>query len=193
MVIGGYLGESSGKLISKVSKLKSLHIYEPIPDFFNEIQHKFKDSPKVSIRNIAISGVSGRIVMDLCADSTLARHTGRSTTGHLETIELVVHSITLGEALKDVNDVSETSILMNCEGSEYEILESIKAMGKKPYSLFFQTHTTGEDSYEKLYRTRSELAQYYIPIVCEDWAWDIWLRKDASPLSAIEIERFKYS
>jgi hypothetical protein len=80
---------------------------------------------------------------------------------------------------------------MNCEGSEYEILGSIKSMTIKPYSLFFQTHTTGEDSYEKLYCIRAELARYYLPIICEDWAWDIWLRKVASPLSAMEIERYK--
>jgi hypothetical protein len=88
VVVGGHLGESSSKLISNVPKLKKLNIYEPIPDFFKVLQSKFWDNPKVSIRNLAISGASGRLVMDVCGDSTLVRHTGRSTPGHSEkTIE----------------------------------------------------------------------------------------------------------
>lgn len=115
VIVGGHLGESSSRLISQVTKLKELYIYEPIPEFFQVLQQKFQDNHKVSIWNLAISRSSGSLVMDVCGDSTLARHTGRTMPGNERgTKELFCHSITLEEALQKVENVSKTSILMNC-------------------------------------------------------------------------------
>lgn len=51
-------------------------------------------------------------------------------------------------------------------------------------------HTIGENPIKiMLYETRSKLAKKFTPIVCCDWAWDIWVRNDLSPILAEESER----
>jgi FkbM family methyltransferase len=191
IVIGGHLGESSEKLKSQIPKLRTLHIYEPIPEFYKALKVKFESVSNVSLRNLAIAKKRGPIVMEVWGDSTLALQTGRSLPVRAETeyIEMVCEAISLSDALEEVENIRETSILMNCEGSEYDILDTLENLEEKPFSIVFQTHTTGENSYERLYKVRAQMACDYIPIVCEDWAWDVWLRKDTAPLSAIQIER----
>jgi len=192
LIIGGHLGDSSSKLMTKVAKLQKIHIYEPIPDFFGKLCNRFAGQPNVKVFNLAITNLQGPITMKVCGDSTLASQTGRALPrdASTEREELVCQGVTLSDALLEFKNIGETSILMNCEGSEYAILDSIKSLPVKPFSIFFQTHTTDSNSFERLYKARAEISHFYLPIVCEDWAWDVWLRKDASPLSALEIERF---
>jgi FkbM family methyltransferase len=191
IIIGGHIGDSSDKLKSQVPKLKRIYVYEPIPEFFETLKARFQNNSDIHLRNFAIVKTAGPIIMDVLDDSTLARQTSRSLPQGTQTgsVEMVCHGINLKDALQEVENIRETSLLMNCEGSEYEILESLKYLPEKPFSILFQTHTTDENSYEKLYETRAQIAHDYIPIICEDWAWDIWLRKDVAPLSAIQIER----
>jgi FkbM family methyltransferase len=191
IIIGGHLGDSTDKLKSHVPKLKRIYVYEPIPEFFEKLKARFQDNLDIHLRNFAIVKTAGPITMDVFDDSTLARQTSRSLPQGNQTrsVEMICQGINLKDALQEVENIRETSILMNCEGSEYEILESLKNLPEKPFSILFQTHTTDENSYQKLYETRAQIAQDYIPIICEDWAWDIWLRKDVVPLNAIQIER----
>jgi len=62
---------------------------------------------------------------------------------------------------------------------------------KLPATVITQTHTVGETPFKTLYETRSRLAEKFTPIICCDWAWDIWLRNDLSPISAENSERIR--
>lgn len=80
---------------------------------------------------------------------------------------------------------------MNCEGFEYLIIGEILKSGTLPQTIISQMHTVGENPVQKLYETCSKLSESFTPIICCDWAWDIWIRNDLITISAETSERMR--
>ncbi len=192
IIIGGYEGNSTDCFVKRIKSVKTIHVYEPVPEFFSSIQASYLRSPVVTAHNEAI--YDGQVLnLDLSGDASLINLTGRSIPqNRAKNTTLSVKSITPEEAVERIlnkGSDDQFSLYMNCEGSEYYILQRMLSKGIFPQSIIVQTHTTGFESYPNLYSLRASLAEKYFPIMTADWAWDVWVRNDYVKKNAASIEQ----
>ena len=192
IVVGGFKGNSSRLFLERVPTISKIHIYEPVPDYFISIAESIKSSTVAIAFNEGV--YNGQpMLLDLSEDASLLSITGREIPKHLHKEKsLTVDTVTIKAAIDRITDtdpLANFSLYMNCEGSEYFILEQMLDLEKIADSIVVQTHTTGSRSYEDLYRLRSILAKRYIPLFTADWAWDIWIRKERINRSPQSLEQ----
>jgi len=75
---------------------------------------------------------------------------------------------------------SRISVLsLNCEGGEFEILETIIKDGKLPMfeNLVIQFHSVVPDATNRMLAIRDELNKTHECVCCESWCWEIWTIK----------------
>lgn len=129
----------------------------------------------------------------MSGDASLVRDTGRLILGHLPKAGVIeVESISLRVAVQRILEgdaENEYSPFMNCEGSEYKILDEMLELGLLAKSIVFQTHISGSHPYEKLYDLRSSLTRHYIPVLTAGWGWDVWIRQDYVSRSPASLEQ----
>ena len=170
IIVGGHTGSSTKKIVSDMPKIKSLQVYEPIIEFAKEIEV----STIVKVFTEAIWSHNGELDIQIVGDHTFASKTERALFVNKESESRVVPCITYAVAANRLGN-GEITLIMNCEGSEYLILNSLLDDENLPRSIIFQSHKTGETPFHFLYSLRAKLAKSYTPIVCADWAWDIWV------------------
>jgi len=192
IIVGGFKGNSTKLFLEKVPTIEKIHVYEPVPEYFNLIKEAIAGSTITTVFNEGI--FNGQTMsLDLSEDSSLLSITGREMPSHLNTENtLTVETISIKLAVERITDAdpqASFSLYMNCEGSEYLILKEMLDLEQIAESVVVQTHTTGSNSYKNLYLLRSILAERYIPIFTADWAWDIWIRKELVLGSPASIEQ----
>ena len=192
MIIGGFKGISTEHFLTRIKSVRKIHVYEPVPAFFTELTERIKDSKVATGFNQAIFE-GENLTLDLSGDASLIRDTGRLIPDHLPKAGVIqVDSLSLRLAVERIlseGAENEYSLYMNCEGSEYQILEEMLVLGTLAKSIVFQTHISGSQPYEKLYHLRSLLAKHYIPVLTTDWAWDVWVRRDYISRSPASLEQ----
>jgi FkbM family methyltransferase len=196
IVVGGFKGKSTSLFLERIDTVTKIHVYEPVPSFFAQVIELFANSKVVTAFEEAVYD-GADLTLELSGDASLIAASGRNIPSHLGgegTIK--VGSVSIERAITrilDGSEASEYSLFMNCEGSEYFILDSMLKHGRIASSIIVQTHTTNSESYEKLYDLRSSLARKYMPVFTADWAWDVWIRRDLvdRSVSSIEQDAFK--
>ena len=109
----------------------TLHIYEPVPDFYKNLEKVWSDHCasnqwRVSLHNYGLGDVTRTVLLsqsDLQGQGTFAMKNSEEDEGQkipLDIIEasVVVRNVTAGAECLDLLHV-------NCEGCEYEMLENI--------------------------------------------------------------------
>lgn len=191
IIIGGFEGGSAKIFSERLNSVKKAHVYEPVPQFYGIINERIKNLEGFSTFNEAVYDGQD-LELDVSGDASLIRDSGREIPEHLPKKGVIkVKSVTAQKAVARILEGSsqnEYSLYMNCEGSEYRILEDILRLEDKPRSLVFQTHTSGEYPYEKLFALRANLSSGYVPVLTADWAWDVWVRRDLVRLSPSALE-----
>jgi FkbM family methyltransferase len=192
IIIGGFTGNSTEIFVDRIRSITRIHVYEPVPAFFQEVTEKIKDMKSVTAFNEAIYE-GENLTLDLSGNASLITETGRLIPAHLpDGGKIEVSSVTIGNAVQRIlgeSEEGEYSLYVNCEGSEYLILNNMLTLEKSAKSIVFQTHTSGDQPYEKLYSLRAALAKKYVPILTADWAWDVWVRRDLVRRSPASLEQ----
>jgi FkbM family methyltransferase len=192
IIVGGFKGNSSKLFLERIPTISKIHVYEPVPEYFNLINETTKGSVIATVFNEGI--YNGQTMsLDLSEDASLLSITGREIPNHLRKENtLTVKTVSIKVAAERITKEDPTaafSMYMNCEGSEYLILKEMLDLEKIADSVVVQTHTTGANSYKNLYLLRSLLAERYVPLFTADWAWDIWIRKELVLRSPASIEQ----
>ena len=192
IIIGGFQGKSTSYFLERIPAVKKIHVYEPVPTFYSQLEESYKNQKKVTAFQEAIyNGES--LILELSGDATLNKASGRAIPKHLPLEgSIVVQSVSMEKAISRILKEAETpeySLYMNCEGSEYLILDSMINQNKLAASIVVQTHTTDSRSYQKLYDLRAALSRKYVPVLTADWAWDIWVRSDLVDRSVTSFEQ----
>jgi FkbM family methyltransferase len=192
IIVGGFKGNSSRLFLQRIPTVSKIHIYEPVPKYFDLIKDAVMGSSIATVFNEGVYN-GETMSLDLSDDASLLSVTGREIPNHLHrenslTVETVSIKFAV-ERITNADPTSDFSLYMNCEGSEYFILKQMLDLERVAQSVVVQTHTTGSDSYKNLYLLRSLLAEKYIPLFTADWAWDVWIRKDLVLRSPASIEQ----
>lgn len=190
VLVGGYTGGLADRLLGANQGISLMHIYEPVDEFACATEHLLENEitiGRVALFREAVSSSNGPSVMVIADDWSTRQEVDRRIP--ISQLGRQVTSISIERVVERLETVSEYSVVMNCEGSEYEILGALLRTRRLPATLVFQSHTVGVDPYSSLYEIRALLSKTFVPVVTLDWAWDIWVRRDLSPLIAEEIER----
>jgi hypothetical protein len=71
-----------------------------------------------------------------------------------------------------------STLHMNCEGCEYNIIPAVLGCANKPIMIQFGTHYYNKDSITSLELIENKLKEEYTRVFHSDWAWSRWMKKN---------------
>jgi|688.fasta_scaffold207304_2 FkbM family methyltransferase len=164
---GGYMGDFSANLLKMNPKLQC-KVFEPVNQFANFCQHRFKDNGNVEV---IVSGVSsdGRD-LKLCVDGPRTKNDSSTDTEYFQSV-----------SINSVLDVLEEVELMkmNIEGMEYECLRALESNEnlKKVKYLLVQFHNFNSIS-DKDYRSVIKTVEKsHTSVFKYKWLWELYKAK----------------
>ena len=129
--VGGYRGDVTA-IVRKLFDC-TCYIYEPYPEFYEQCRKRFENDPKVTAFNYGLGNGNRQQKLYYHADGTSLYDEG--------SVGVEVEIRDAKEVLKDFQ-----AIKLNCEGAEYEILESIR--DSLAPQMLIQFHKHGGDKNE---------------------------------------------
>lgn len=171
VIIGGFHGVATRRILNDIPKVEQIHVYEPVYEF-SRMQ---PENPKVTTYVQAIWTKEQDLDICLEGDFSFIPETGRGEYVEHKDNTIRVDATTWQQAAERIGN-NPITLFMNAEGSEYPILLDILKNGKNlPSQIIFQSHQVGEFPYKTLFNLRSKLADFYEPVICFDFAWDVWV------------------
>ena len=165
--VGGYKGEWAKLIADKYDS--NIFIFEPIPEFYNNIKKEFEHNPKVQVFNFGLSTSIQQTQFYLNKDSTSQYHNHKNR-GRPVNVEL-----------KDFKEVFKSIDLLklNIEGEEYPLIQYIidEDMIGKIDNLQVQFHEWVEDSHEKRKTLHEALSKTHELTYNFEFVWENWKRK----------------
>lgn len=163
--IGGYLGWWSQRMFCKYKC--NMTIFEPIPEFYNRLEYMFSNNDKVNVVNVALGGNDREVEIFVDKDST--------------TMYKRISEDSLFIKVEDVNNhiISADLLEINCEGSEYEILQRLIRTHKIENfdRLLIQFHKFVDMAVDKKKQIESKLQDTHTRIWNAEWNWCYWEKK----------------
>jgi len=161
--VGGYTGDWASSLYNKYHC--NLYIYEPVQEFCEVLEAKFKDDPKVRIFNYG--------VLDKTVDLPI-KVSGDGSSLYTPGGERVVHFKDISEVLDQFVKVDLMEI--NTEGAEYDTIKRLGETKKtgQVNSYLVQFHSFIKDSSSKLSDCRNILSQTHRSIWNIDFVFECW-------------------
>ncbi len=167
------VGAHEGKWAAEINRKYgcTVHVYEPVPEFFNNCVRRFDGNPKIRLWPYGLGNSTRKQRIGVKGDQS-----GEFCTSPNETIDIAVREF--ADVYRSVIDTPIGALKINAEGAEYEILESMLDHHLMPYfeHISVQFHTCAPD-YElrhDLIRRRMEQTHdlaYDAPYI---WtAWDL--------------------
>lgn len=164
--LGGYLGVWASQIINKYNCY--LYLFEPIPQFYNQLVDKFKDNNKVKVFNFGISTKKYEDILYLNGDGTskyLKNNNGVS-----------VLFVTIQDLFNLIGTNEIDLIQINIEGEEFDLLDHILDNNfiNSIKNIQVQFHTYVDDAWDRRLTIQDKLSQNYnklydYPFVFEGW------------------------
>ena len=163
VVLGGYKGKSIE--IWRANYNCRVVAYEPIPEFFEELESKFSEDSKVSLINAAVSDKDGELELTLADYGTSQFHQSEE--------KVIVASKEINKELEGIQP-HPLVLEINIEGGEYAVLERLITTQdvKNVKTLLIQFHNYGLQHEYARARIRLELSKTHYLEFNYDWIWE---------------------
>lgn len=166
--LGGYEGQWASDIYSKYGC--SLHVFEPVPEYAENIQKRFQLNKKITIHPYGLSDVSRSARMALRQASSSLYKPHNSQDVEIQLIRaadfFVQHGIKSIDLMK-----------INIEGGEDDLLEHLLKTGyiTKIRNIQVQFHNFVPDAFKRMRDIQEELSNthfltYQYPFVWENWS-----------------------
>jgi FkbM family methyltransferase len=165
--IGGYLGDWTAYLSNRYDCY--LDVYEPVPEFYEKLEERFKGNDKVRCRNFGLGYPTRTEPIALMADSSTVYAPTREDAP----------IISIQDPAKFICEPDLLTI--NCEGGEYEILERL-ASGtniKNIKYILVQFHDFFCDAEKNRNKVREMLNVTHKEDWCYPFVWEAWSARSA--------------
>ena len=165
--LGGYTGVWADIMIQKYNC--NMFIVEPVPQFYKLLENKFKNNPKVHLKNVGVANKNKKDLIFVDSDaSSIDSNIG-------EPIE--VEFVTIDNLFLEWKISYVDLIQINIEGAEYSLLEDLisKNLLSRFKNIQIQFHMTVEDYESKRNFIRQKLVdngfrlKFDYPFVWEGW------------------------
>jgi FkbM family methyltransferase len=120
---GGYKGNWVSKMSQKYNS--NIYVFEPIPEFFKQLDSMFLKNEKINVYNFGVSLVTGKNLIYVSNDSTSVL---KNVHYPVSDTSLEVDFLSVDEILDMTGEVDLCQ--MNIEGSEYDLLDYLISSGK---------------------------------------------------------------
>ncbi|KAL3885233.1 hypothetical protein ACJMK2_025321 [Sinanodonta woodiana] len=176
--IGGNRGDDATEFVNLYNP--RYIILEPLEDYFNILKEKFRNNSRVTVVNVGL-GIKNEVAMvniegvNACATSKFSGSNGKTALYIANATKFLMN---LGVGLFNVD-----LLTTNCEGCEYEVLETILSTNLINYikNIQFATHSTlkGLKNPLRRYCNIQELLQRtHRPTYQYKFIWENWRRND---------------
>jgi FkbM family methyltransferase len=163
---GGYMGDWSAALLDQCDP--HVTIYEPVPEFYRKLEHRFAAKPKVAIRPSAMAGKCETRRFGLASDAS----------GVFAPMSTDAVQVRMTDVAREFDRFERIDLLkLNIEGGEYEVLERLLDTEsiRKIVELRVQFHLSmpgATERYRKIRRRlkRTHRLRWRYPFVWEEWA-----------------------
>lgn len=167
---GGHLGRWSQEIMRRYGCL--LHVFEPIPEFFLELERIFADEERVTLHRCAIGAEEGTRTFGMAADGTGEFAGGEQVAVTFESVDYLRRLVTGPVDL----------VAINIEGGEYELLPLLAASGilSDVKMLLVQFHIVGSraESERRREQCRQLLAATHTELWTFEFVWEAWRISD---------------
>lgn len=168
--VGAYKGEFIEKLIEKHEP--TIHALEPIKEFSNYLENKFKNNPNIIIHNFGLFDETKVVkISNLGAGSSIfARKEG---SGEQNISLKSMKQFVIDEKIKEID-----LLYLNIEGSEYRLLNHIIETGliQNVKHLQVQFHNFIENAKYERKKIRKELRKTHYCVFNYPFIWERWDR-----------------
>lgn len=164
--VGGYRGQWASDIFSRY--LCQIHIFEPVPQFGDEISRRFALNPAITLHRVAAGSQNGHIDISVAGDASSTH----SAQGQSLAIPVIRFSDWLDEA--GTSDIALMKI--NIEGGEYDLLEHLIASGsiKKISNIQVQFHDFVEGAEVRMALLQDALSKTHRLTYQYKFVWENW-------------------
>lgn len=166
--LGGYEG-SWAKNIHDRYKCH-LYIFEPIPQFEEQIRQKFQNVQSVKVINSAASNITSTCTISFRADASSMFGDGQS---------IDIHAIDIADFIRSQNISIIDLMKINIEGAEYDVMEHLIKNNLHTIVNNFQIqyHLNIESYSSRLNWITSELLKTHTRTYSYQYVWEGWKLK----------------
>jgi FkbM family methyltransferase len=171
--IGGYRGCFIREIVARYDP--HVYVFEPVPEFCEQLVKEFRENPKVKICNYGLSNVDSISQMMLAGDGSTIYMTGdMQTTVRLRDIQTVVQEL-------GINRID--LIKINIEGGEYVLLRRMleTELVSICQDIQVQFHRFYPNSQRLRSEIRSALQETHFITYDYPFVWENWRKRPASP------------
>lgn len=169
--VGGYQGEWAANIYDKFGC--NIHIFEPVPDYCDQIEQRFVDNDKVHVHRYGLAGNDGEFRLGILEDASSQFKSAEKTA------QCEIRSIS--RFLSD-NAISHVALLkLNIEGGEYDLLEHLIRTGE--IGLFdniqVQFHWFAPKAHARMAAIHRSLHDTHRTTYQYRFVWENWTAKAA--------------
>ena len=167
--VGGYEGQWASDIHSMYHC--HVHVFEPVPQFADYIEWRFRKNDKVILHRVALGGEDreASIRVDENASSVIG-------SGD----ESVVIDVRKLSSILGGTDIERIALLkINIEGLEYDLLDNIldECLLDRIDNIQVQFHEFVPDALERMNMVRARLAETHVCVYQYPFVWESWTRK----------------
>lgn len=174
--VGGFRGQWAREIHARFGC--EVHVFEPVPQFAEEIRGRFADHPKIQVHGFGLSAVSGRRRFSVDGDASSAFRPSK--------VEIEVEMQDVASWLAG-NGIDEAHLMkINVEGAEFELIERLLDSGwiHRIRDLQVQFHPFVERARARRREIQGRLALTHRLIYEYPFVWESWRRKPAEGAAA---------
>ncbi len=169
---GGYEGNWAAQIDERYGC--TIHIFEPVPVFAQNIQQRFRERRNIHVHPYGISDHTGRADIRIDNDSTSVHRTkGRPIDIELRSAQEVFATLGIGTADVDL-------IKINIEGCEYELLQHFIDTGMIGglRDIQVQFHDFVPDAPMRMKNLQQQIETTHELMWQYRFVWENWRRRD---------------
>lgn len=169
--VGGFQGDFAAEIVERFDC--HVFVFEPHPEYFQQISNRFQTSQKVKVFNFGISDADGEFLLQDAADGSSFDNQTLSGPGikcRLRKFSSVIDEL-------DIDHIDLMKI--NIEGGEFPLLQHVLDHGLENRITYFQIQfhnfIDGAEGMRDDIRTR--LSKTHDCTWCYEFVWENWTRK----------------
>lgn len=171
--VGGYEGQWASDIFSKY--LCTIHIFEPVSTFADNIQMRFKKNPKIILHKFGLAGATLKTQISMDNDSSSIY---KNSMSKREPIYLKKISEFLAE-----NKINRIDLLkINIEGGEYDLLDDLIENDyiKNIQDIQVQFHNSVPNAEKRMLAIHKNLSKTHYLTYQYKFVWENWRKIDCS-------------